>query len=163
MGRQSLEDCQRMAAIFAQRHADVREAGPLYAAWRKGSRAVRRRLLKEPELFFKTQRQERDPSTAELLRDLEMVAAIMNRVQRRLAGAGATELDARQCAGARRQIDRIEKQLQRIGARLGPEPEPRVEPSPTHHDSGAECAASEQTRDRAGDGDLAGGRPEPKW
>jgi hypothetical protein len=28
VARQSLEDCQRMAAIFAQHHCDTREAGP---------------------------------------------------------------------------------------------------------------------------------------
>jgi ParB family transcriptional regulator, chromosome partitioning protein len=156
VARQSLEDCQRMAAIFAQRRSDVREAGRLYAAWRKGSRAVRQRLLEEPELFFKTQRQESGPLNAELLRDLEMVAAIVNRAQRRLAGAA--ELDAGQCEGARRQIERIAKQLQNISQQLQPEQEPHVEPSATHHDSGTERAAGEQTRDRASAGDLPSGR-----
>src|SRR5437773_491027 len=37
VARQSLEDCQRMAAIFAERHCETRQAGQLYAAWRKGS------------------------------------------------------------------------------------------------------------------------------
>jgi ParB/RepB/Spo0J family partition protein len=32
VARQSLEDCQRMAAIFAQHHCDTREAGQLYGA-----------------------------------------------------------------------------------------------------------------------------------
>jgi hypothetical protein len=40
--RQSLEDCQRMAAIFAQHHCDVREAGQLYAAWRHPCNAAHR-------------------------------------------------------------------------------------------------------------------------
>ena len=97
VARQSLEDCQRMAAIFAQHHCDTREAGQLYAAWRKGSPTIRKRILDDPALFFKTQRQaqEKAPAgtAAELLRDLEMVAAIVNRAQRRLAGAAATELD----------------------------------------------------------------------
>jgi ParB/RepB/Spo0J family partition protein len=83
VARQSLEDCQRMAAIFAQRRSEVREAGQLYAAWRKGSRAARQRLLAEPEMFFKTQRQESQARNAALLRDLEMAAAIVNRAQRR--------------------------------------------------------------------------------
>jgi hypothetical protein len=51
--RQSLEACQRMAAIFAQHHCDTREACQLYGAWRKGSPAVRKRILDDPELFFK--------------------------------------------------------------------------------------------------------------
>jgi ParB family chromosome partitioning protein len=150
VARQSLEECQRMAAIFAQRRSEVREAGQLYAAWRKGSRAVRKRLLEAPELFFKTQRQESKPLNAELLRDLEMAAAIVNRAQRRLAGAA--ELDARQCESARRQIDRMERQLQRIGEQLQPEQDTHVEPKSTHDHSGTGRPGSRQARDRAGSG-----------
>jgi ParB family transcriptional regulator, chromosome partitioning protein len=161
VARQSLEDCQRMAAIFAQHHCDTRAAGQLYAAWRKGSPAIRQRILGNPELFFKTQRQaqEKAPSGtgAELLRDLEMVTAIVNRALRRLAGAAATELDRQQGEVARQQIVRIEKQLQRIDQKLLPEKETHVEPSATHHDSGTEHSASEQARDRAGTGDLPRG------
>ena len=149
--RQSLEDCQRMAAIFAEHHCDTREAGQLYGAWRKGSPAARKRILDDPELFFKTQRQAREAapagSGAELLRDLEMVVAIVNRAQRRLAGAAATELDDQQSKTARHQLDRIQKQLHRIDEEIQPEKEPHVEPSATHHDSGTTGAGSEQTGD----------------
>src|SRR5246127_3782173 len=62
VARQSLEDCQRMAAIFAEHHCDTREAGQLYAAWRRGSAAIRKRVLDDPALFFKTQRQEKIPA-----------------------------------------------------------------------------------------------------
>jgi hypothetical protein len=158
VARQKLEDCQRMAAIFAERHSDTREAGQLYTAWRQGSAAVRKRLLAEPELFFKAQRQEAKPTTAaaELSRDLEMAAAILNRAQRRLAGAAADELDGQQCEAARQQIERIEKQLGRLEERL------HVEPSTTHHDSGTQSTGQGQTRDRAVAGDLARGRaPSP--
>ena len=161
VARQSLEDCQRMAAIFAQHHCDTREAGQLYAAWRRGSPAIRKRILDDPELFFKAQRQAQEKAPAgtgaELLRDLEMMAAIVNRAQRRLAGAAAVDLDLQQCEAARRQIERIQKQLHRIDEEIQPEKKPHVEPSATHHDSGTECQASEQTRDRAGDGDLPRG------
>src|SRR5271163_1267507 len=111
VARQSLEDCQRMAAIFAQHHCDAREAGQLYAAWRKGSPAIRKRILDDPELFFKAQRQAQEKApggtSAELLRDLEMMAAIANRAHRRLAGAAA-ELDEQQSKAARHQIERIQ-------------------------------------------------------
>ncbi len=165
VARQSLEDCQRMAAIFGQHHCDTREAGQMYAAWRKGSPAIRQRILDDPALFFKTQRQAQEKAPAgvpsgpgaELLRDLEMVVAIVNRAQRRLAGAAATELDEQQSKAARHQIERIQKQLHRIDEEIQPERKPHVEPSATHHDSGTECAAREQTGDRAGDGDLARG------
>jgi ParB family chromosome partitioning protein len=164
--RQSLEDCQRMAAIFAQHHCDTREAGQLYAAWRKGSSAIRKRILDAPDLFFKAQRQaqERAPAGtgAELLRDLEMVVAIVNRAQRRLAGAAATELDLQQSKAARYQIDRIRSQLRRIDEEILPEKKTHVESSPTHNDSGTAGAGSEQTGDRAGAGNLpCGGAPSP--
>jgi ParB family chromosome partitioning protein len=161
MARQNLEDCQRMAAIFAQYHCETREAGQLYAAWRKGSPAVRKRILDDPELFFKAQRQAQEKAPAgtgaELLRDLEMVMAIVNRAQRRLAGAAATELDDQQSKAARHQIEHIQKQLYRIDEEFLPEKKLHVEPSATHHDSGTEHTGSEQTRDRAGAGDLPSG------
>src|SRR5437870_13283684 len=109
---QSMKDCQRMAAIFAQHHCDTREAGQLYGAWRRSSPAIRKRILDDPELFFKTQRQAQEKAPAgtgaELLRDLEMMAAIVNRAYRRLAGAAATDLDPPQGKAARHQIERIQ-------------------------------------------------------
>jgi len=161
VARQSLEDCQRMATIFAQHHCETREAGQLYAAWRKGSPAIRKRILDDPELFFKTQRQAQEKAPAgagaELLRDLEMVVAIVNRAQRRLTGAAATELDCQQSRAARHQIERIQSQLRRIDEEILPEKKPHVEPSATHHDSGTEHTGSKQTGDRTGTGDLPRG------
>jgi ParB family transcriptional regulator, chromosome partitioning protein len=74
MAKLSREDCQRMAEIFARRKGSTREAGQLYDAWRDGSAAMRQRILREPELFLKAQR-ERDhspppPSAAALLCDI---------------------------------------------------------------------------------------------
>ena len=154
--RQSLEDCQRMAAIFAEYHCDSREAGQLYAAWRRGSATIRQRILDDPTLFFKTQRQEKAPAGAgaELMRDLEMVTAIVNRAHRRLAGGAAVEWEDPQRAGARQQIERIAKQLQRIGEKLLPE-QTHVEPSTTDHDSGIAQPGSGETRDRASDEGLS--------
>jgi ParB family chromosome partitioning protein len=161
VARQSLEDCQRMAAIFAQHHCETREAGQLYGVWRKGSPAIRQRILDDPELFFKAQRQAQEKAPAgtgaELLRDLEMVAAIVHRAQRRLAGAAATELDDQQSKAARHQIERIQKQLHRIDEEIQSEKRPHVEPSATHYDSGTTGAGSEQTRDRASVGNLPRG------
>ena len=75
-----------------------------------------------------------------------MVVAIVNRAQR-LAGssAAATELDEQQSKAARHQIERVQKQLHRIDEEIQSEKKPHVEPSATHHDSGTECAAREQT------------------
>jgi ParB family chromosome partitioning protein len=168
VARVSLEDCERMAGVFAQHHCDTRQAGQLYAAWRDGSPLTRQRLLDQPELFFKTQRPaEPNPSAtgaAGLLRDLEMAAAIINRAQRRLAGVGAVEMDSPQRQAARGQIEHLRHQLNRLGERIPKEEEPDVEPIPTDHDSGTEHPRSEQTSDRAGAEHLApGGAPSPPF
>jgi ParB family chromosome partitioning protein len=160
--RISLEACQRMADIFAQYHCDTREAGQLYTAWRKASPAIRKRILDAPDLFFKTQRQTHEKAASgiggELLRDLEMIAAIVNRVQRRMTGAAVTELDAQQSQAARYQIEHLQKQLHRIGETIPPGKELNVDSSATHHDSGTEHARSGQTGDCAGIGGLPRGR-----
>jgi ParB family transcriptional regulator, chromosome partitioning protein len=160
--RKSLGDCQRMAAIFAEHHCDTREAGLLYAAWRRGPAAIWQRILDDPTLFFKTQRQEMTPAkpAAEVIRDLEMAAAILERAHRRLAGAEAVELDEQQRTAARRQIQRMEQQLQRLDQKLLPEQTSHVEPSATHHDSGTAHAGSGETRDCADAGRFPrGGTP----
>jgi ParB/RepB/Spo0J family partition protein len=159
VARQSLEDCQRMAAIFAEHHCDMREAGQLYAAWRRGSAATRQRILDDPALFFKAQRQEKVPAgpAAELIRDLEMMTAIVNRAHRRLAHLEAVEVDNQQRAKVRYQIEWIEKQLHRMDEKLLQEQAPHVESRTTHCDSGAAQPGSGETRDRAGAGDFPRG------
>src|SRR5271169_6689969 len=57
VARVNADDCTRMAAALVAHRCDRRQAGQLYAAWRKGTRTVRERILAEPELFLKTQRQ----------------------------------------------------------------------------------------------------------
>jgi len=156
MARIRLQDCEPMAAAFAKHRCDTRQAGQLYAAWRDGSAVIRQRILAEPELFLKAQRQVEPaaPSApaAALLRDLEMVVAIVNRASRRVAGAG---MDRSQCEDARRKIDRVRHQLNHLTEQIQKEQEEHVEPSATSHDSGTEHAGSNQTGDRADPGNLA--------
>jgi ParB family chromosome partitioning protein len=157
VARHSLDACQRMAAVFAQQHCDTRQAGQLYAAWRDGSPAIRQRILDEPALFFKAQRQvEPKPSAAPaaaLLRDLEMVLAVVQRANRRVAGA-VVEMDRQQLEEARRKIEHAREQLNHLSQQIEKEQAPHVEPSPTGHDSGTEHAGSDQARDRAPLGNL---------
>lgn len=161
--RINLEDCQRMAAVFAQYHCESRPAGQLYAAWRNGSAAIRQRILDAPELFFKTQRQTESKAqatvgAAELLRDLEMVVAIVNRAHRRLAGAAVTEMDPTQCAAVLRQAAQARQQLGRLAERIEKERGAHVEPSATDHDSGVAHPGSRQTGDCASVGNLPSDR-----
>src|ERR1022692_4647362 len=111
VARVSLEQCAQMAAAFVRHRCDTRQAGQLYAAWRDGSRVVRERILAEPELFLKTQRQ--SPAAAALDRELEMAGAILHRAGRRLAEA-LPEMDHRQQEQAQRQIESARRALDRM-------------------------------------------------
>src|ERR1700689_5048304 len=113
IARVKVEDCERMAAAFIQHHCDTRQAGQLYAAWRDGSRVGRERILAEPELFLKTQRQppSAKPAAAALDGELEMAVAILHRASRRLAAA-LPEMDRRQQEQAQRQIESARRELE---------------------------------------------------
>src|SRR5713101_7759017 len=150
VARGNVGDCERMAAAFVQHRCVTRQAGQLYAAWRGGSRVVRERILAEPELFLKTQRQPPAirPAAIGLERDLETAVAILRRVGRRLAEA-LPEMDGRRQEQAQRQIESAHRELERMAARIGKEQQAQhVESSPTNRDSGTEREESEQTRDR---------------
>ncbi len=152
VARVSADDCERMAAAFAKYRCDSRQAAQLYTAWREGSRVVRERILTEPELFLKTQRQSQTakPAAAEQIeRDLEMALAILRRAGRRLTEA-LPEMNAAQQEQAQREIESARRELNRMAERIGKEQEGRhAEPGAASRDSGVARATSEQARDRA--------------
>ena len=151
MARVDAEDCARMAAAFVAHHCDTRQAGQLYTAWRKATRVARERILAEPELFLKTQRQPtaaKPAAVEQVERDLEMAVAILHRASRRLAAA-LPEMTAAQQEQTQGQIENARRELARMTARITKEQEPtHAEPGPTNRDSGTEREGSEQTRDR---------------
>jgi ParB family transcriptional regulator, chromosome partitioning protein len=151
VARVDADHCARMAAAFVQHRCDTRQAGQLYAAWRDGSRAVRERILAEPELFLKTQRQPaaaKPVAVEQVERDLEMAIAILRRAGRRL-GEALPEMTGPQQKQAQGQIENARRELDRMTARIGKEQgEPHAESGTTNRNSGTERAGSEQTRDR---------------
>ena len=152
VARVDAEHCQRMAAVFVEQGCDTRQAGQLYTAWRKGTRAVRERILAEPELFLKTQRQlpaVKPAAVEQVERDLEMAIAILRRAGRRLAEA-LPEMTVLQQKQARGQIENAHREVNRMAERIGKEQETKhAESSATNRDSGTERQRSEQTGDRA--------------
>ena len=174
--RISVDDCGRMAAAFAAQRCTTREAGQLYKAWREGSRQVRERILAAPELlaqelkahFLKTQRQPQTAATTEaaaLARDLEMLAAIAQRANRRLTVA-LTEMEGehlqqaqQKIAQTRRELDRITQRMEKALSTLAPKEQEEkhnalstlapAEQTATHGDSGIARQESEHTQDRA--------------
>jgi ParB family chromosome partitioning protein len=152
VARVDVEHCERMAAAFVQHRCDTRQAGLIYTAWRKGTRTVRERILAEPELFLKTQRQPpavKPAAVEQVERDLEMALAILRRAGRRLAEA-LPEMTGPQQKQAQGQMENARRELNRMTERIGKEQETKhAEPSATHGDSGTEREGSEQTRDRS--------------
>jgi hypothetical protein len=153
MARVSAGDCTRMAEAFVAQRCDTRQAGQLYTAWRTGTRAIRERILTEPELFLKTQRQApaaKPAAVEQVERDLDMAIAILRRTGRRLAEA-LPEMTGPQQKQVQGQIETARRELTRMAERIGKEQEPKhAEPGTTHRDPGTEREGSEQTRDRTG-------------
>ena len=153
VARVSADDCTRMAAAFVAHRCDTRQAGQLYTAWRQGTRAVRERILAEPELFLKTQRQAppaKPAAVEQVERDLDMVIAILRRTGRRLAEA-LPEMTGTQQKQAQGQMENARRELNGMTERIGKEQEPKhAEPGPTNRDLGTEREGREQTRDRTG-------------
>ena len=158
VARVNADDCTRMAAAFVAHHCDTRQAGQLYTAWRIGTRAVRERILAEPELFLKTQRQappSKPAAVEQVERDLDMVIAILRRTGRRLAEALA-EMTGPQQKQAQCQMETARRELARMTDRIGRDQEGKhAEPGTTHRDSGTEREGSEQARDRTGAASVA--------
>jgi ParB family chromosome partitioning protein len=152
VARVSADDCERVATAFVKHRCDTRQAAQLYTAWRDGSRVVRERILAEPELFLKTQRQPAmaKPSAVEQVeRDLEMALAIVRRASRRLTEA-LPQMNSAQQQQAQREIESARRELNRMTERIGKEQEPKhAEPGAADRDSGTERERSEPTRDRA--------------
>jgi ParB family transcriptional regulator, chromosome partitioning protein len=169
VARTGAEDCERMAAVFVKHRCDTRQAAQLYTAWREGSRVVRERILTEPELFLKTQRQ---PMTAQpaaferIGRDLEMALAILRRAGRRLTEV-LPEMTAAQQEQTQHSLESARRELNRMTERIGKEQELKhAEPGTANGDSGVARQGREQTRDLTHAADLASHRaqnPAPQF
>jgi ParB family transcriptional regulator, chromosome partitioning protein len=161
VARVNIDDCTRMATAFVAHHCDTRQAAQLYTAWRQGTRAVRERILAEPELFLKTQRQAppaKPAAVEQVVRDLDMVIAILRRTGKRLTEA-LPEMTGPQQKQAQGQLENARRELNRMAERIGKEQEPKhAEPVTTNRDPGTEREGSEQARDRPGDAFVAADR-----
>ena len=151
VARVSADDCTRMAAAFVAHRCNTRQAGQLYTAWRKGTRVIRERILAEPELFLKTQRQPpaaKPAAVEQVERDLDMVIAILRRTGRRL-GEALPGMSGPQQKQAQGQMENARRELNRMAERIAKEQEPKhAEPGTTNRDPGTEREGREQTRDR---------------
>jgi ParB family transcriptional regulator, chromosome partitioning protein len=160
----SLEECRQMAAAFARCQCTTRQAGQLYAAWRQASPQIRQRIFEQPQLFLKTQSQAAPPadsSIQQVLGDLEMIAAIARRANRRLKTATAEleRMDQAQSEQMQHQLQRTLEELSRLAIAIPRQEasgkEPHAQSTATSRDSGNACPGSQQEGDRSGAGDLS--------
>lgn len=165
VARSSLEECRHMATAFARCKFTTRQAGQLYAAWRQASPKIRQRILEQPQLFLKTQSEAASPpassSIQQVLGDLEMIAAVARRANRRLKAASAEleRMDQAQSERMHHQLNRALEELSRLAMTIPREETSRKEAhaqsTATNHDSGTACSGSEETGDRTGAGHLS--------
>jgi ParB/RepB/Spo0J family partition protein len=88
MARAKRYDCERLAEKIAYHQFTTQEVGVLYAAWRQGPIHVKNSIIDDPKLFLRARREieQDDPVSArageELLRNLDMVGAVVRRAER---------------------------------------------------------------------------------
>jgi hypothetical protein len=161
----SLEECRQMATAFTRCQCTTRQAGQLYAAWRKASPQIRQRIFEQPQLLLKTQSQAAPPPPADsaiqqVLGDLETIAAIARRANRRLKAATAEleRMDQAQSEQIEQQLQRTLEELSRLANAIPRQEmsgkEPHDQSTATSRDSGNACPGSQQKADRPGAGDL---------
>jgi ParB family transcriptional regulator, chromosome partitioning protein len=165
MARSSLQDCRQMAAAFARGKFSTLQAGQLYAAWGQALPQIRQRILEQPQLFFKAQREAKvqpaDSSIQQVLGDLEMIAALAHRTNQRLKGATAEleRMDQAQSERMRHQLSRALEELSRLAMKIPRQEtsgkEPHAQSTATNRDSGTACSGSQETGDRSGAGNLS--------
>ena len=98
--------CERLVAKLPREAPSSREMERLYAAWRSADDAGKERIVEHPALYLKASEQAGEDACQALRRDLEMLASISVRAQRRVdEGVVTTASPARRARvrGAMRQ------------------------------------------------------------
>lgn len=164
LARTKREDCEVLSEAIAKHHLTSREVGELYRAWREGSWDMRRRVLEDPELFLRAQRELEEEHPVEvraadgLLRDLELVGRLARRAERRWReGSGVMEPKERE--EVRLCLEQAREDLARLARRIDME-DGRAEPERADGDPGASREGCRETTDCADAEDLAPGGPE---
>lgn len=164
LARAKREDCEVLSAAIAKHHLTSREVGEVYRAWREGSWDMRRRVLEDPELFLRAQRELEEEHPVEvraadgLLRDLELVGRLARRAERRWR-EGSGVMEPKQREEVRLCLEQAREDLARLARRIDTENAP-AEPERADGDPGASREGRRETTDCADAEDLAPGGPE---
>lgn len=146
VARISVEQCLRMAQVFAQQHWTTRQAAAFYKAWRVAKGLARERILAQPGLFLKTQQQPPPPT---LESELNKIIAIAQRALQLEPLAANNQTIRLKIHHATALLNQIEEQTTN-----------HAEPGATHNDSGTAHQGNQQARDRAVAEFVAAERPQ---
>jgi len=150
VARVSVEQCLRMAQVFAQQHWTTRQAAAFYNAWRGAKGLARERILAQPGLFLKTQQQPPPPPPAPTLEsELNKIIAIAQRALQLESLAANNQTIRLKIHQATALLNQIEEQTTN-----------HAEPGATHNDSGTARQGNQQARDRAAAEFVAAERPQ---
>lgn len=144
VARVNIEQCVRMAHVFAQHPWTTRQAALLYNAWREArTKQMRERILAEPELFVKAQEQQRQPTKAITLEsDLNQIVAIARRALDR------AEESTQNSEAIENTIQHATRLLTQLAERIEEQRANHAESVATRNDSGTARQGDEQARDR---------------
>jgi ParB/RepB/Spo0J family partition protein len=149
VARVSVEQCLRMAQVFAQQHWTTRQAAAFYNAWRGAKGLARERILAQPGLFLKTQQQPPPPPAPTLESELNKIIAIAQRALQLESLAANNQTIRLKIHQATALLNQIEEQTTN-----------HAEPGATHNDSGTARQGNQQARDRAAAEFVAAERPQ---
>jgi len=164
MARGNRDACRRLAEEIARHRLSTHEVGELYAAWRDGSSAIRRRVIEDPKLFLRARREieEQQPVVVrggeELLRDLDIIGAIARRAARQWRDAADT-MSCGERENARVCLQQTIVDLTRLSDKIERE-NGYVNPEPADSDLGTSSQGRGQASDCANAQSLAYGGQE---
>jgi ParB family chromosome partitioning protein len=164
LSRAKREDCEVLSEAIAKHQLTSREVSDLYRAWRDGSRDVRRRVLEDPGLFLRAQREleEAHPVLVRaadgLLRDLALVGRLARRAQRQWR-EGSAVMEPKEREEVQLCLEQALLDLGRLKERLEEE-DAGAEPERPDSDPGASPEGCGETPDCPNAEDLAPGGAE---
>lgn len=153
LARANTAQCETLVQQLGSERVSVRDMHTLYVGWRRADAATRERICQSPRLYLAAHDTVGDnPPRDELARDLQIIASVIRRAQRRVdEGALADANAARVCRLKRRFAD-AERAWRQLGASL--EETTDAELGKANRDLGAEQTRPRHPGDRPGGGGI---------
>jgi len=149
LARANEAHCKTLVAGLGRERVSVRQMRTLYVGWRSGDAQTRQRIVDAPRLYLAACEAVADEAAApdELVRDLDIVANVLRRAQRRMDDGALTDSTAARMHRLRRRYHEAERALHQLGASLE---EGHAELGDENGDPAASPGRPRHPHDRAG-------------